>query len=67
MKTVLEDDYITTYIGFAEDADLVSKLNVYVDFMSIDNEHSITDECFVDLVYMSVKFPASYKFVNLTV
>lgn len=49
MKTVLEDDYITTYIGFAEDADLVSKLNVYVDFMSIDNEHSITDECIVDL------------------
>ena len=67
MKTVLEDDYITTYIGFAEDADLVSKLNVYVDFMSIDNEHSITDECIVDLEKMTVKIPASYKNANLTV
>lgn len=45
----LDEDYITTYIGFAEDADLVSKLNVYVDFMSIDSEHAITDECIVDL------------------
>ena len=31
MKTVLEDDYITTYIGFAEDADLVASLT----YMSI--------------------------------
>ena len=67
MKTVLDEDYITTYIGFAEDADLVSKLNVYVDFMSIDNEHSITDECIVDLEKMTVKIPASYKNANLTV
>ena len=67
MKTVLEDDYITTYIGFAEDADLVSKLNVYVDFMSIDSEHAITDECIVDLEKMTVKIPASYKNANLTV
>ena len=67
MKTVLDEDYITTYIGFAEDADLVSKLNVYVDFMSIDSEHAITDECIVDLEKMTVKIPASYKNANLTV
>ena len=67
MKTVLDEDYITTYIGFVEDADLVSKLNVYVDFMSIDSEHSITDECIVDLEKMTVKIPASYKNENLTV
>ena len=67
MKTILDEDYITTYIGFAEDAELVGKLNVYVDFMSIDSEHAITDECIVDLKKMTVKIPASYKEANLTV
>ena len=48
-------------IGFAEDAQAVSGLDIYVDFMSIDSEHAITDECTVDLTNMIVKIPASYK------
>ena len=47
--------------GTQEDAQAVSGLDIYVDFMSIDSEHAITDECTVDLTNMIVKIPASYK------
>ena len=67
MKTEIDDEYITARIGFAEDAQAVSGLDIYVDFMSIDSEHAITDECTVDLTNMIVKIPASYKDSNLTI
>ena len=67
MRTVLDDEYITTYIGFAEDSEVVSRLDVFVDFMSIASERVITDECIVDLENMTVKIPASYKDADLTV
>ncbi|MFR4181607.1 MAG: VaFE repeat-containing surface-anchored protein [Lachnospiraceae bacterium] len=67
MKTEIDDEYITARIGFAEDAQAVSGLDIYVDFMSIDSEHAITDECTVDLTNMIVKIPASYKDFNITI
>ena len=67
MKTEIDDEYITARIGFAEDAQAVSGLDIYVDFMSIDSEHAITDECTVDLTNMIVKIPASYKDSNITI
>ena len=67
MKTEIDDEYITARIGFAEDAQVVSGLDVYVDFMSIDSERAITDECKVDLTDMIVKIPVSYKDSNLTI
>lgn len=67
MKTEINDEYITARIGFAEDAQVVSGLDVYIDFMSIDSERAITDECTVDLTNMIVKIPASYKDSNLTI
>lgn len=67
MKTVLDDKYITTYIGFAEDSNRVNQLEVYVDFMSMASEHTITDECIVDFETMTVKIPASYKDADLTI
>ena len=67
MKTEIDDEYITARIGFAEDEQAVSGLDIYVDFMSIDSEHAITDECTVDLTNMIVKIPASYKDSNLTI
>ena len=67
MKTEIDDEYITARIGFAEDAQAVSGLDIYVDFMSIDSEHAITDECTVDLTNMIVKIPESYKDSNLTI
>lgn len=67
MKTTLDNDYITTYIGFAEDADKIHNLEVFVDFMSMSSEHTITEECIVDPKTMTVKIPASYKDSDLTV
>lgn len=67
MKTEIDDEYITARIGFAEDAQVVSGLDVYVDFMSIDSERAITDKCKVDLTNMIVKIPVSYKDSNLTI
>ena len=67
VKTVLDDDYITTYIGFAEDSKRISRLEVYVDFMSMASEHAITDDCIIDLETMTVKIPASYKDAALTI
>ena len=49
MKTEIDDEYITARIGFAEDAQAVSGLDIYVDFMSFDSEHAITDECTIML------------------
>jgi hypothetical protein len=67
MKTALDDDYFTTWIGFQADSDAVKDLNVYVNFMSIGNEKNITDECIVDLKNMQVKIPVAYKDAAITV
>ena len=66
-KTTIEDEYFTTYIGFAEDASKVQDLDVCVDFMNIASEHKITDECIVDLENMTVQIPVSYKDADITV
>ena len=67
MKTALDDDYFTTWIGFQADSDAVKDLNVYVNFMTIGNEKNITDECIVDLKNMQVKIPVAYKDAAITV
>ena len=67
MKTALDDDYFTTWIGFQADSDAVKDLNVYVNFMNIGNEKNITDECIVDLKNMQVKIPVAYKDAAITV
>ena len=67
MKTALDDDYFTTWIGFQADSDAVKDLNVYVNFMTIGNEKNITDECIVDLKNMQVKIPVAYEDAAITV
>ena len=67
MKTALDDDYFTTWIGFQADSDAVKDLNVYVNFMTVGNEKNITDECIVDLKNMQVKIPVAYKDAAITV
>ena len=66
--TTIEDGYIKSQLFFSEeDVSALKEVEVFTDFMDVEKEVEITDECKWDAETLTMSIPEKYKDANLTI